>query len=245
MKKKNVIYRILNIINGKCYIGKAKDFDKRIKEHLLNINKIKSPLYASIKSYGVENFNIEVIHEASLYEELDNLEIKYIMEYNSIYPNGYNLTSGGTGGDTITNNPNKDMSLKNRKGKIPWNKGLKGFMSGEQNGNFGNPTNFKGNSTSFKSGKDHRYYGKKQSDETIKKKVQNTDWKKRSENFPWEQKAKKCMKPIDQYNIEGEFIKTWDSITTISKQLGIPRHKIKYSIDKEKLLLNSIWKNKN
>jgi len=245
MSKINVIYRILNKINGKSYIGKAKNFEIRIKEHLRNIDKIKSPLYSAIKSIGLENFNMEIIYEAENYKDLDALEIKFISEYNTLYPNGYNLTYGGSGGDTISNNPNKDESLLKRKGKhTAWNKGLIGHCAGEKNGNYGNPTNFKGNSTSFKSGVDHVGYGKKQSKELVEKRMNNTDWKKRSENFPWEQKARNCMKPIYQYTLEGELIKMWESVTTAYRELGVNKYMIDNAIKRNKPFLNSIWKNK-
>lgn len=31
--KNNLIYKIPNLINGKCYIGKTNNFEKRMKEH--------------------------------------------------------------------------------------------------------------------------------------------------------------------------------------------------------------------
>ena len=33
--------------------------------------------------------------------------------------------------------------------------------------------------------------------------------------------TKKLMKKIDQYNLENEYIKTWESISSIEKELGI------------------------
>jgi len=41
LKKKNVIYKITNIINNKIYIGSAAYYDKRIGDHVSNLRKNK------------------------------------------------------------------------------------------------------------------------------------------------------------------------------------------------------------
>lgn len=48
-----------------------------------------------MRKYGVENFKIEQIDTADNQEELDAKEKYYIEFYNTIAPNGYNLTTGG------------------------------------------------------------------------------------------------------------------------------------------------------
>lgn len=50
--------------------------------------------YRAIQKYGFENFDVEVLAEAKI-EDLDNLEKKYIQIFNSLAPNGYNLSEGG------------------------------------------------------------------------------------------------------------------------------------------------------
>lgn len=92
------IYKIVNLVNGKAYIGQSVDVNKRKREHLNNYkreeNKHKA-LYMAFNKYGINNFKFEVIQECSL-EELDDLEIKYIELYDS-YKKGYNMTLGGGG----------------------------------------------------------------------------------------------------------------------------------------------------
>jgi hypothetical protein len=60
------------------------------------------------------------------------------------------------------------------------------------------------------------------------KRVASMDWKARTAKINWEQKvantdykmiAIQNRKPINQYDIEGNFIKQWDSVTTICQTL--------------------------
>ena len=57
------IYKITNMVNGKVYIGQAKDIEKRWKEHKREFRykrKEKIVLYKAMKKYGFENFDFEI-----------------------------------------------------------------------------------------------------------------------------------------------------------------------------------------
>ena len=110
-----VIYKITNIIENKSYIGQTtRDINKRFEEHC---NTPGKTLYDVIKKYGKENFTIEIIdNTASNYEELDLLEDKYILEFNTLIPNGYNSKRGGGARHFQTEETKKKMS-KSKKGK--------------------------------------------------------------------------------------------------------------------------------
>ncbi len=116
------IYKITNIDNGKVYIGQTHThrknknkyrpygylgrFNTHISDALCNTKKKQSRyLTSSIRLHGKEKFIVELI-ERCLPEELDNREIYYINHYNSMYPNGYNLTSGGK-----NNYPSKKIEI--------------------------------------------------------------------------------------------------------------------------------------
>jgi group I intron endonuclease len=235
------IYKTTNLIDGKIYIGK----DVKNKTSYLG-SGIRLKL--AIKKYGIQNFKKEILEDNILDKKtLSERETYWISYFNSNDRLiGYNLTKGGDGGDTITDNPNKETILKNKKGKTPWNKGLKvDKLSGEKNGNYGNPTGFKGNKTTFKSGELHPFKGVKQSEDQIRKRVLSIDYSKRTENFPWEQKARKCMKPILQLDLEQDIIKEWESATTAAKQLNIRRERIYLALKNDSILLNSKWKKLN
>lgn len=100
------IYRAYCLITKKSYIGQTSiSVDHRKNQHLwssFNENDSSWHLYfhKAIRKYGIDNFEwstLETITSDSkenLYECLDNLEIKYIQQYDSYY-NGYNLTLGG------------------------------------------------------------------------------------------------------------------------------------------------------
>lgn len=92
------IYSITNLINQKKYIGQSRNIENRWKEHRKSINssdKYHYPLYRAIRKYGIENFSFQVIEQCKL-EELDKREQYYIDKFNTIVPNGYNQTLGGT-----------------------------------------------------------------------------------------------------------------------------------------------------
>jgi predicted GIY-YIG superfamily endonuclease len=49
------IYKIENKLNGKTYIGKTKNFERRIKEHERNVGKKRHKLYDAILHYSWGN----------------------------------------------------------------------------------------------------------------------------------------------------------------------------------------------
>ena len=96
MEHYGYIYKITNSINGKVYIGQTIiGFDKRYKGSIKNTHN--EHLKRAIEKYGEENFIIEKEYDfANSQEELNELEIKYIYEFNSIDNRcGYNKTTGG------------------------------------------------------------------------------------------------------------------------------------------------------
>ena len=94
-----IIYKSTNKITEKIYIGQTTHtLDKRIKNHIKE-SKIESnrPFMTSIKNYGIGNFVFEIIDSADNLNELNDKEIYWIDFYNSVSPNGYNVTGGGQG----------------------------------------------------------------------------------------------------------------------------------------------------
>lgn len=97
------IYKIVNLVNGKIYVGQSINIQKRWYQHKSDYNKEGGCpiLYAAIRKYGIENFSFEVIEECSL-ELLDEREKHWISQMNTLNPNGYNIALGGTArGNTI------------------------------------------------------------------------------------------------------------------------------------------------
>lgn len=87
------IYKTINNINGKVYIGKHERKIKTIDKKYFGSGKI---LIQAINKYGLENFTNEIICWCFSIEELNKQEIFFIDKYKE---NSYNLAIGGNGGN--------------------------------------------------------------------------------------------------------------------------------------------------
>lgn len=99
MQKTYTVYKITNIINGKCYIGQTdKTAWRRFTQHKCKArngyNKNR-PIHIAINEYGEDNFVAETLETGISESEIDSREKYWIEEENSMYPNGYNVQSGG------------------------------------------------------------------------------------------------------------------------------------------------------
>lgn len=119
------IYIITNILElNKKYIGQTVSHRKnhkkfrpfgyigRFKEHIseaLCNTKSKQCNYLNngIRKYGSDNFKVELITRCDV-SRLDEFEKIYINKYDTLYPNGYNLTIGGSIFGTI-----KELDISN------------------------------------------------------------------------------------------------------------------------------------
>ena len=86
------IYKITNNINGKIYIGQAKNTKERFKSHCKSCVTDCLIDYA-INKYGKENFSVEIIE--SQIENYNEREKFWIKELDCKVPKGYNITDGG------------------------------------------------------------------------------------------------------------------------------------------------------
>lgn len=87
------IYKITNLINGKCYVGRttAKKIDRRWTEHKSKAkNRPRTIIEHAIAKYGSENFKFEKLLEAEN-EALPLLESENIIKHNTFSPSGYNV----------------------------------------------------------------------------------------------------------------------------------------------------------
>ena len=88
------IYLIIDLTNWKKYVG----------QHHYHLEKLDSNYHGSgtiiSKIYKKRPHTLKEVYLKTCYtqEELDEWEQYYIKFYNTLYPNGYNLTEGGNGG---------------------------------------------------------------------------------------------------------------------------------------------------
>lgn len=149
-----IIYKVINTINDKCYIGQTVQLlEKRKNVHIydVKIKRYNSYFHNAIRKYGIENFKWVILCECNSKEKLNEKEKYYITLYNTIVPFGYNMTYGGEGTvgykhtdyskSKMSNNSNnnginnpmygknhtdktKEIISEKNKGNIGWCKGL-------------------------------------------------------------------------------------------------------------------------
>lgn len=139
-----IIYKTTNLINQKFYVGK----DTHNNPNYYGSGK---RLKLAIQKYGIENFEKEIIEICDSLDKLNEREKFWIKELNAINE-GYNISLGGDGGDTISKNPKKyeigkkisesnkgrfigKTNSKETREKI--SKALKGKFLGNKNPNYG------------------------------------------------------------------------------------------------------------
>ena len=91
------VYKITNTVNGKAYIGKTINLDKRISAHLNCTSRGSRLVKRAIEKYGRESFVYEILHDGIIPGLLGGYEMELIKKHNSKAPHGYNLTDGGEG----------------------------------------------------------------------------------------------------------------------------------------------------
>lgn len=96
------VYKIINLINKKSYIGITNNIKARFAFHKTRYNKeskkeyIKKPLYKAFRKYGIENFKFIVLYKGLSIDEAKEKEIELIKKFKTLtHENGYNVTKGG------------------------------------------------------------------------------------------------------------------------------------------------------
>lgn len=78
--------------SGKAYVGITSNYYKRCSMH--RTSKKCPAFHAAIEKYGWENFTHEILFTDLTLEEANELETRTILEHNTMFPHGYNLTTG-------------------------------------------------------------------------------------------------------------------------------------------------------
>ena len=103
------IYKISNLLDGKCYYGSSSNISKRFAQHLKTLRRgthHNIHLQRAWIKYGEDAFAFEIVEECDM-DVLLEIEQKYL----DLLPE-YNIGIKSSGGDNLTKNPNKDVIIK-------------------------------------------------------------------------------------------------------------------------------------
>lgn len=119
---KSYVYVIENKINGKLYVGKANNVERRWGKHRAAVREgADGLLYRAMRKYGIENFQIRIVDESEDEKlTLNVLEPKWIQKLKDDGHELYNLTEGGDGipGLTHSDETRRKMSESQRGKKL-------------------------------------------------------------------------------------------------------------------------------
>jgi group I intron endonuclease len=93
----HTIYKFVNQINGKVYIGFDSRWPNRTIVHKSSSKKQDSKFYRAIRKYGWNNFQSEAIYQSLDREHTLHVMENYFIEQYDSFHNGYNSTLGGDG----------------------------------------------------------------------------------------------------------------------------------------------------
>lgn len=191
---KFIIYRHINKINGKCYIGltrETKNPNLRWGRYGGGYNqKGQKKFWAAIKKYGWENFEHEILEKDISTSELANKREKYWIAYFDSFRNGYNATIGGCGATGhVCSEEARKINGEKHKGKayhkMPHSEETKKLLSIKHKGMHNSPK------TEFKKGHKTWIFGRHD-----------------------------LGKPVLQYDSEGNFVKEWDNVYAVMNFFG-------------------------
>ena len=204
------IYKWINLINGKVYIGQTNNFYVRMSRY--KNGHYNRHMKFAIKKYGIENFDIEILEQNIPLEKLDEREQFWIDYYESYNPDkGYNIspTAGSCRGLPAWN---KGRSLSEKE-KEKISIGLLKYYSTHEVWNKGIPISEEAREKDRQSnlGEKNGMWGKKHSKET-KRKI--------SESL----KGRPCSEKTKEINSKKikciETGKIYCSISEASRELG-------------------------
>ncbi|EQA7786884.1 NUMOD3 domain-containing DNA-binding protein [Acinetobacter baumannii] len=110
------IYRIVNVNNGKCYVGSTKNFESRWNRHFRDLEKgnhCNIKLQRSYNKHGKHAFKTEILEKIEYTRDLIIERENYWINKLNSKIEGYNIADASFG-DAISNHPNKEEIIKRR-----------------------------------------------------------------------------------------------------------------------------------
>lgn len=179
---KFVIYKTVNLVNGKFYIGKHKTSD--LQDSYLGSGVA---LNCAIKKYGEKNFQKEILFVFDNEHDMNHKEIELITEDLINNPQCYNIALGGQGGnlgklvnekigkkmsEILTGKPKSDAhknALRKSNASYKPSEETKNKISNTISNTWSLMPELERKEKCGKSGKSNPFYGKTHSEESLEK----------------------------------------------------------------------------
>ncbi len=187
------IYIITNLVTGKQYVGQTTcELKERWKNHC---KKTSNCVYLkrAIEKYGYDNFSIQLIC-ICFDDDMDEYEKQYILKFNSVVPNGYNLKIGGN-----TN------SMHNPESKAKISQRLKEYYTVHKH-------------HSPQLGKPHADETKKKISDTLKGRARTSNQLNALKHSTTSRR-----KAVVQINLDGNIIMSFESVSEAAKCLNMDK----------------------
>lgn len=211
------IYIITNTLDGKYYIGYSSTILKRLKEHrrlLIAKEHSNDYLQNAVNLHGIENFSFEELErypdEGFILPSMEHYWCNLLDAHNRDF--GYNLTPT----DPYNTHKIAPETLEKQRiiQKKKYEMGYKNPMQGRKQ-----TEETKQKISQIKTGKN---LGVKQTQEHKDKISKGNKGQKRSKEI-CDKLSILRSNTVNQYDLEGNFVKTWDSVKIASEQLGIKK----------------------
>lgn len=258
--------------SGKKYVGQTcQKPEQRWKNGNGYLNNVY--FTRAILKYGWDNFEHEIIASNLTKEEADNFEKLLIKKLNTLNPNGYNAKDGGSNGRPSEETKEKmSKSISGKKHSEETREKLREAnlgkrLSEETKIKIGNASRGRCHSEGFKKwlsesrkGDKHPFYGKHLSEEhraKISNAINGENHPMYGKNHSEESKKKiseSCKglnaginnyksKKIAQYDLNGSFIRFWNSMGEAERETGVSHGGISQCCNgKRKTAGGFIWK---
>ena len=212
-----VIYSIQCKTTNKQYIGSALNHGKRKREHFYNLKNNKHPnkkLQNAYNKYGADCFEFKIIEVVNDEKKLIEREQHYIDNLKPIY--NICRVAGSSLGLKRTNDTRDKIRAANLGIKHPqWRNEIKSKAQGGEN----------------------HWTKKKSFSDKAKQNMSNAQKALHETGY-----VSPVKKAIRQLNLDGSFVKEWESATQVEKELGFNRKAIvQCLIKKSKKSNNFLW----
>lgn len=235
LPKTSGIYKITNIVNGKCYVGSSINIRKRCREHVIRLLSKTHPnsyLQNSFCKYGECNFTFEVLEHVPEIDQLLRREGYFITELKA----NYNLaTLDYLGNKTLSESTKQKIGIKSAE-KFVKNPELRNLLA-----------KARGLNPVWNKGKTGIYT--EESIQRMSEAAKRRNLEKPKEHFAnliaaAKEVTDRSKKPVLQLDLVGNIVKEWESLNSAARAIGKSAGNIITGIQLNKVRYGYYWKYK-